>query len=86
MGRFEVQADPPGLGKEDDGKLKRELRSVCPASWHQIIRVAFSISPEEFVREAVSRGHPRKSRVCGNNTGILAVTARAFWLPRVALA
>ena len=49
MGGSKAQADPPGLGKKDEGKFKRELSSVCSASWPQI-RVAFPFSPEEFVR------------------------------------
>ena len=45
------------LGKEDEGKLQSELSSMCSVLWRQI-RVAFPFSPEEFVREAVSRGQP----------------------------
>ena len=52
-----AQAESSNLEKENEGRLERVSSSVCPNTWHQI-RVAFPFSPEEFVREAINRGHP----------------------------
>ena len=52
-----AQAESPGLGKEDEERSEKASSSMCPTTWHQI-RVAFPFSPEEFVREAVTKEHP----------------------------
>ena len=52
-----ASAESPDLKKEDKRELNRVSDSVHSAKWHQV-RVAFPFSPEEFVREAVCRGHP----------------------------
>ena len=52
-----ASTESPDLKKEDKRELNRVSDSVHSAKWHQV-RVAFPFSPEEFVREAVCRGHP----------------------------
>ena len=57
MGDSLASTESPDLKKEDKREFNRVSDSVHSAKWHQV-RVAFPFSPEEFVREAVCRGHP----------------------------
>ena len=57
VGDSMASRESPDLKKEDKRELNRVSDSVHSAKWHQV-RVAFPFSPEEFVREAVCRGHP----------------------------
>ena len=45
------------MAQAESSTPERISSSVCPCTWHQI-KIAFPFSPEEFVREAINRGHP----------------------------
>ena len=52
-----AQAESSDLEKVTERRREGLSSSAYPFTWHQI-KVAFPFSPEEFVMEAVSRGHP----------------------------